>query len=67
LIGKEVGDYLVGEQIVCEYRKMRGPVLIHKGANRAQRYALYGLPVEAVITKKWRLVEQPSKTGSVEP
>jgi len=24
---------------------------------RAQRYALYGLPAEAVITKKWRLVE----------
>ena len=57
MIGKEVGDKLVGEQIVCECRKIKGPVLIHKGAHRAQRYALYGLPAEAVITKKWRLVE----------
>ncbi len=57
MIGKEVGDRLIGEQILCECRKMKGPVLIHKGAHRAQRYALCGLPAEAVMTKKWRLVE----------
>jgi len=57
MIGKEVGDRLIGEQILCECRKMKGPVLIHKGVHRAQRYALCGLPAEAVITKKWRLVE----------
>ena len=57
MISKEVGDQLIGEQIVCECRKMKGPVLVHKGAHRAQRYALYGLPAEAVITKKWRLVK----------
>ena len=57
MIGKEDGDKLVAEQIVCECRKLRGPVLIHKDAHRAQRYVLYGLPAEAVIAKKWRLVE----------
>lgn len=57
MIGKEVGDKLVAEQIVCECRKLKGPVLIHKGALRAQRYVLYGLPAEAVIARKWRLIE----------
>jgi hypothetical protein len=57
MIGKELSDSLVAEEIVCECRKLKGPVLIHKGAHRAQRYALYGLPAEAVITKKWRLIE----------
>lgn len=57
MIGKEVGDKLVAEQIVCECRKLKGPVFIHKGANRAQRYVLYGLPAEAVIARKWRLIE----------
>ena len=56
-MGKEVGDGLLGEQIICECRKLKGPVLIHKGAHRAQRYVFYGLPAEAVSTKKWRLVE----------
>jgi hypothetical protein len=57
LIGKEVGDKIVGEQILCECRKMKGPVLIHKGAHRAQRYVLFGLPTEAIIAKKWRIIE----------
>jgi len=57
LIGKEIGDKLIGEQIFCECRKIKGPVLIHKGAHRAQRYVLYGLPAEATITKKWRIIE----------
>jgi hypothetical protein len=57
MIGKEVGDKLIAEDIVCECRKFNGPVLIHKGTHRAQRYVLYGLPAEAVIAKKWRLVE----------
>lgn len=57
MIGKDIGDKLIGKQIVCECRRMKGPVLIHKGGHRAQRYALYGLPTEALITKKWRLVE----------
>jgi len=57
LIGKEIGDKLIGEQIFCECRKIKGPVLIHKGAHRAQRYVLYGLPAEAMITKKWRIIE----------
>ena len=57
MIGKDVGDRLLAEQIVCECRKLKGPVLIHKGAHRVQRYVLYGLPTEAVITKKWRFVE----------
>jgi len=57
LIGKELGDKLVEEQIVCECRNLKGPVLIHRGAHRAQRYVLYGLPAEAVIARKWRLIE----------
>lgn len=57
MIGKEVGDKIVGEQILCECRKMKGPVLIHKGAHRAQRYVLFGLPTEAIIAKKWRIIE----------
>jgi hypothetical protein len=42
---------------ICECRKLEGPVLVHKGAHRAQRYVFYGLPAEAVIAKKWRLIE----------
>ena len=57
MIGKDVGDKLVAEQIVCECRKLKGPVLIHKGKHRAQRYVLYGLPAEAIIARTWRLVE----------
>ena len=57
MICKDVGDKLVAEQIVCECRKLKGPVLIHKGKHRAQRYVLYGLPAEAIITRTWRLVE----------
>jgi len=57
MIGKDVGDKLVAEQIVCECRKLKDPVLIHKGKHRAQRYVLYGLPAQAIITRTWRLVE----------
>lgn len=57
MIGKEIGDKLIGEQIICECRKLKGPVFIHKGAHRAQRYVLHGLPALAVISKKWRLTE----------
>jgi hypothetical protein len=57
MIGKEVGDKLVTEQIICECRRLKGPVLIHKGSHRAQRYVLYGLPADAIITKTWRLLE----------
>jgi hypothetical protein len=57
MISKDVGDKLVAEQIVCECRKLKGPVLIYKGKHRAQRYVFYGLPAEAIITRTWRLVE----------
>lgn len=57
MIRKEIGDKIIGEQIICECRKIRGPVLIHKDAHRAQRYVLYGFPAEAVITKKWRITK----------
>jgi hypothetical protein len=57
LIGKEVGDQLTAEQIICECRRMKGPVLIHKGSYRAQRYVLEGLPAVAIVSKKWRFIE----------
>ena len=57
LIGREIGDKLIAEHIICECRRLKGPVLIHKGAHRAQRYVLHGLPVHAIISKKWRLTE----------
>ena len=57
MIGKEAGDELRAEQIICECRRMKGPVLIHKGSHRAQRYVLEGLPVAAIVSKKWRLKE----------
>ena len=57
MIGKEVGDQLTAEQIVYECRRIRGPVLIHKGSHRAQRHVLEGLPAVAIVSKKWRLVE----------
>jgi hypothetical protein len=57
LTGKEVGDKLIGEQILCECRKIKGPVLIHRGAHRAQRYVLQGFPAKVIITKKWRITE----------
>lgn len=56
MIGKEEDDKLVAEQILLECRRIRGPVLVHKtGAHRAQRIVAYGLPAEALITKKWRI------------
>ena len=58
MICKDTGDKIIGEQIVCECRKIEGPVLVHRGAHRAQRYSLHGLPAQAWITKKWRLVEE---------
>ena len=57
MIGKELGDKLVAERIVCECRRLKGPVLIHKGAHRAQRYTVSGFPTEATIIKTWRLLE----------
>jgi hypothetical protein len=57
MIGKELGDKLVAERILCECRKLKGPVLIHKGAHRAQRYILSGLPAETTIIKTWRIIE----------
>lgn len=59
MIGKEEGDKLIGEQIIVECRKFRGPVLISKThAHRAQRIVAYGFPAEAWITNKWRIVEK---------
>jgi hypothetical protein len=56
LIGREEGDKLVGEQIVVECRRIRGPVLIHKtGTHRAERIVAYGFPAEAWLTRKWRI------------
>lgn len=57
MMGKEIGDELVGGQILCECRRIKGPVLVHRGAHRAQRYVFYGLPAEAMITRKWRITE----------
>lgn len=58
MIGKEEGGQLVGEQIVMECRRIKGPVLIYKTAgHRAQRIVAYGLPAEAWITRKWRIVK----------
>jgi hypothetical protein len=57
MIGKEVGDKLAAERILCECRRLKGPVLIHKGAHRAQRYVLYGLAAEATIIRTWRAIE----------
>ena len=57
MIGREVGDQLSAEQIVCECRRIKGPVLIHKGSHRAQRYVLEGLPAVAIVSKKWRVNE----------
>jgi len=57
LIVKEIGDKLIEKQILCECRNIKGSVLIHKGARRVQRYVLYGLPSEAIITMKWRITE----------
>lgn len=58
MIGKKIGDKIVGERIVCECRKIKGPVLIHKGVHRAQRYVLYGFPAQAWVTKRWRLLKE---------
>ena len=59
MIGKDEGDKLIGEQIIIEARKIRGPILIRKThAHRAQRIVAYGFPAEAWITKKWRIVQR---------
>ena len=55
MIGKKLGDQLKAEQIICECRRVKGPVLIQKGSHRAQRYVFEGLPAVAIVSKKWRL------------
>lgn len=56
MIEREDDDKPEAEQILIECRKYKGPVLIRKtGADRAQRFVVYGFPAEAWITKKWRV------------
>jgi len=57
MICKDTGDKIIGEQIVYERRRIKGSVLIRRGAYRAQRYALYGLPAQAWIVRKWGLIK----------
>jgi len=48
-------------------RILRRMMLIHKtGAHRAQRFVAYGFPVEAWITRRWRIVKEQSDV-SVSP
>jgi hypothetical protein len=54
---ERVGDNLMAEQIICECRRLKGLILINKGTHRAQRYVSYGLPAQAIISRKWRLTE----------
>jgi len=59
MMGKEEGDKLIGEQILVECGRIRGPVLIRKtGTHRAQRIVAYGFPAEAWITRRWRVVHK---------
>ena len=55
------GDKVIGERIICHYRKERSAVLFHlTSGHRGMRRVIEGLPAEAVIDKSWR-IREPEK------
>ncbi|RLG25641.1 hypothetical protein DRN70_03990 [Methanosarcinales archaeon] len=54
-VGRDIGDKIEGERVVCEARSISKPVLIHRsGAHRAQRVKLTGNPVVCWVEKPFR-------------
>lgn len=55
----EAGDKVIGERIICHFRKERQAVLIHlTSGHRGIRRIIEGLPAEAIIDKPWRIKRQ---------
>ena len=53
--GKERGDSIIGELIICEARAISKPILIHKsGKHRAQRIRCIGYPALCWIDRPFR-------------
>lgn len=53
--GREIGDFVVGEILVCEARSISKPILIHKtGKHRAQRIRCRGNPAVCWVDKPFR-------------
>ena len=44
------GDKIIGERIICQYRKERNSILIRlTGGHRGLRRVIEGLPAEAIV------------------
>jgi hypothetical protein len=53
----EPGDKIKGEKIICQYRRERQSILVQlTGGHKGMRKVIEGLPAEATIDKKWRLL-----------
>lgn len=52
------GDGIVGERIVCTFRKMTKPILVSEThLHRAQQIKIFGLPAEAYIERALRFLK----------
>lgn len=50
------GDKVIGERIICQYRKERNAILIRlTGGHRGLRRVIEGLPAEAIVDKPWNI------------
>lgn len=55
----EPGDKAVGERIICQYRREERAVLVQlTGGHRGLRRVIRGLPAEAVVDKKWKIIDR---------
>lgn len=54
------GDKIIGERIICQYRKERPVILIHlTSGHRGLRRIIEGLAAEAIIDRPWRIKRAP--------
>ena len=50
------GDKIIGERIICQYRKERNSILIRlTGGHRGLRRVIEGLSAEAIVDKPWNI------------
>ena len=49
-------EQVVGEKILCVFRKISGPyTTAGTGAHRSQRAMIWGLPAVCIVKKEWRM------------
>lgn len=62
----EPGDKAVGERIICQYRREDRAVLVQlTGGHRGMRRVIRGLPAEAIVDKKWKIIDRKKDDAKV--